>query len=446
MKKIFLFAAALMASVSMMADVDFAYNKGEGDVLADGTTTMSATQASIPAGEVMAQGTHFTVKNKFAVDYKTVGVMADTAYSHIDINGTVVDFTNNRVQGQTNPVKVDGLTMPSGGACYELTVDQDGYFVVFVKATRNKQQFVFENVTEAAGVAVATPIEFHYNFMSNNTSETFFGKENGTNGLAEVYFKGDEGGELHQAPGTPAAMYANSGYGIDGCGFLMFKVLKDYAPYVFGTWGSKMMAAGFAFVPEADFANLSIVAKGSATAEKTYADATLWPAAEQVISDLSVTPKKFKINATMPEAWMNDTTRGYNAESTTKKKCSVYIWADGVDGKIYEMAAVKDAAGAQTNEFTYTFESSVAEKINCIFINGTKWDGDANQTVDITNLTEGEHCYVVTAGTGKATVEACSSAVENIELNEVSDKFIHEGHLYIQKNGVIYNAMGAIVK
>lgn len=445
MKKFFLFAAALVASMSMMADVDFAYNKGVGDAYAD-ATEVSSTEVTVPANEVMAQGTHFVVKNKFQVNYKAVGVMADTAYSHLDINGTIVDFTTNRVQGQTNPVKVDGLKMPTGGACYELTVDQDGYFIVFVKATRNKQQFVFENVTEAGGVAVATPIEFYYNFMTNNTTDAFFGKENGTNGLAEVYYKGDEGGELHQAPGTPASMYTNSSYAKDGCGFMMFKVLKDYAPYVFGTWGSKMMATGFAFVPEADFASLNIVAKGSVTAENTYADVTLWPAAEQVVSDLSVAPKKFKINATMPDAWMNDTEHGYNAESTTKKKCSVYIWGTNLDGKIYEMGAVKDAEGNQTNDFTYTFESAVVDQINCIFINGTAWDGDANQTVDINNLAEGEHCFVVTAGTGKATVESCASALEGVEISNVSDKFIHEGHLYIQKNGVIYNAMGAVVR
>lgn len=451
MKKLFLIVATIATSMAVMADVDFKYNLTAGDKLADGVTEMSAdAKVAVPAGEVMAAGTNFTVTNMYDVEYKAVGVMADTAYSHIDINGTTVDFTTARVQGQTNPSKVDGLTMPNGsGACYQLDVTKDGKFIVFVKATRNKQQFVFENVTGAVGTYVATPIQFRYNFMSNNTTETFFGKEEGTNGLAEVFFKGDEGGELHQAPGTPASMYANSGYGIDGCGFMMFDVLKDYSPYVFGTWGSKMMAVGFAFIPTADVETLSIVAKGSTGVEGVdYPDVTLWPAAEEVVSDLSVEPKYFNITATMPEKWMNDTTHGYNAESTTKKKCSAYIWADGVDGKIYEMTAKKNDAGEQTGVFTYTYASAVAEKINVIFINGTDWDGNPNQTVDVTDLEAGDHCFVVNAqDDAKATVDRCGTGLENVEnLKASAKKMLINGHLFLKANDMIFNANGKKIR
>lgn len=452
MKKLFLIVATIATSMAVMADVDFKYNLTAGDKLADGTTEMSAdAKVAVPAGEVMAAGTNFTVTNMYDVEYKAVGVMADTAYSHIDINGTIVDFTTPRVQGQSNPGKVDGLTMPNGsGACYQLDVTQDGRFIVFVKATRNKQQFVFENVTGAVGTYVATPIQFRYNFMSNNTTETFFGKEGGTDGLAEVFFKGDEGGELHQAPGTPAAMYANSGYGIDGCGFMMFDVLKDYSPYVFGTWGSKMMAAGFAFIPEADVDGLRIVAKGSKGVGEglvNYNDVTLWPAAEEVVSDLSVEPKNFNITATMPEEWMKDTAaaHGYDSTSTTKKKCYAYIWADGVGGTFYEMQAQKDeVSGEQTGVFTLTYSTAVADKINVIFVNGKAWDGDANQTVDVTNLEEGDHCFVVNAqDNAKATVDRCGTGLEKVgDMKASAKKMLINGHLFLKANDMIFNANG----
>ncbi|MCQ2348088.1 MAG: hypothetical protein MJZ65_02755 [Paludibacteraceae bacterium] len=455
MKKLFLIVATIATNMAVMADVDFQYNLKAGDKLADGTTEISAEdKVKVPAGEVMAQGTNFTVKNMYEVEYKAVGVMADTAYSHIDINGTEVDFTTNRVQGQTNPGKVDGLTMPNGsGACYELDVTKDGKFIVFVKATRNKSQFVFENVTGAVGTYVATPIQFRYNFMSNNTSGKFFGKVDGTDGLAEVFFKGDEGGELHQAPGTPAAMYANSGYGIDGCGFMMFDVLKDYSPYVFGTWGSKMMAAGFAFIPAEEVNGLSIVAKGSKGVGEglvDYSDVTLWPAAEEVVSDLSVEPKYFNITATMPEKWMNDTVaaHGYDSTSTTKKKVWAYIWVDGESGTFYEMTAKKNDAGEQTGVFTYTYASAVAEKINVIFVNGKNWDGDSNQTVDVTNLEPGDHCFVVKAqDNAKAIVEGCGTGLENVEnLKASAKKMLINGHLFLKANDMIFNANGKKIR
>ena len=36
--------------------------------------------------------------------------------------------------------------------------------------------------------------------------------------------------------------------------------------------------------------------------------------------------------------------------------------------------------------------------------------------------------------------------IENVEANEEAVKFIENGKLYIMKNGVLYNAVGAVVK
>ena len=59
--------------------------------------------------------------------YKVVGMMTDTAYSHLQIGDITVDYTTQRIQGQDNPTAgganpVIDMKCPNAGACFKVNV------------------------------------------------------------------------------------------------------------------------------------------------------------------------------------------------------------------------------------------------------------------------------------------------------------------------------------
>jgi len=79
-------------------------------------------------------------------------------------------------------------------------------------------------------------------------------------------------------------------------------------------------------------------------------------------------------------------------------KAAIHFWGDGVASPGTPAAMEKDG-----DWWSYTVTGvPTTSKLSVIFINGDNWNGDANQTVDITGITEST-CYQVTAGSGKAT-------------------------------------------
>ncbi len=87
--------------------------------------------------------------------------------------------------------------------------------------------------------------------------------------------------------------------------------------------------------------------------------------------------KDITIKAKVPATWTNTIT--------------AWVWPTGGEGK--EVTPTKEG-----DWYVYTEHCS---ELNIIFKNGTGWNGDINQTVDIT-ISEST-CVEITAGTGKAT-------------------------------------------
>ena len=87
------------------------------------------------------------------------------------------------------------------------------------------------------------------------------------------------------------------------------------------------------------------------------------------------------VKAKVPAAWT--------------EKITVWVWPTGGDGA--EADAVKEG-----DWYVYTAAEGVTE-LNIIFKNGAGWNGDANQTVDITGITETTCLELASDGATKAT-------------------------------------------
>ena len=98
--------------------------------------------------------------------------------------------------------------------------------------------------------------------------------------------------------------------------------------------------------------------------------------------------------------------------TTWTEQITVWVWATGGEGS--ESVTTKDG-----DWHVYTHSNS--DEFNIIFKNGTGWNGDANQSEDITGISKNT-CLEIVAGTGKATytiVDCEGTAVENVTTNDI---------------------------
>ena len=123
-------------------------------------------------------------------------------------------------------------------------------------------------------------------------------------------------------------------------------------------------------------------ANGEEVADRTYFVEDVveaWAA----VYEPSATPeepgetKDITVKAKVPAAWTNTIT--------------AWVWPTGGDGS--------EVVPTQEGEW-YVYTHNCTE-LNIIFKNGTGWNGDANQTVDMTFSADA--CIEITAGSGKAT-------------------------------------------
>jgi hypothetical protein len=132
------------------------------------------------------------------------------------------------------------------------------------------------------------------------------------------------------------------------------------------------------------------------------------------------------VKAKVPAAWTETIT--------------AWVWPTGGDGR--EVMPTKEGEWYVVTENT--------ETLNIIFKNGAGWNGNSNQTEDMTFTTN--TCIQLTqSGDKKATytVVNCevSTDVEKLENNQSqARKILYNGALYlIMPNGDIYNAAGVLV-
>ena len=136
-------------------------------------------------------------------------------------------------------------------------------------------------------------------------------------------------------------------------------------------------------------------------------------------------PKDITVKAKVPAAWTDQIT--------------AWVWATGAEGT--------EVVPAQEGEW-YVYTQNCTE-LNIIFKNGTGWNGDAYQTVDMT-FTESACVEITSDGATKATYVLTNcpteSAVDNVEATKQNNKFVLNGQLLIRHNNKLYNMMGQEVK
>lgn len=476
MKKLFFFASAMAMSMSMMAAVDFRYLPTAGDKNAAGTEFTTKDKVEVGAGEKLVEGTNFTVYNAYKTTYKVVGMMTDTAYSHLQIGDVTVDYTTQRIQGQDNPTAgganpVIDMKCPNQGACFKVNVKKDGYLYVAVKSTPNKQQFVFEGVAENNGVVAGTMIGFQYLSMSRNTGAEF-GKPNG--GICVEYVGKGDINELMAPPAMPCTVLGGN-YTINGVGVLCVPVYAEAENYIVGTAGSKMMACGFGFSEE----KVDVKAIGSKgilaqkpdyTGEDNYDDVVLTDAQYLAKQDCSDAPIFLRAKIPANEAldtlavWNTGVKDGNktNEDGSPKLKASInmtgYVFGEGIESQFIAMAK----SGAY-----YVLQVDKLKKFDVIFLAGKVngwttaegYKGGYGQTEDIKGITDNA-CYQITgfdAGKPdqKCTVQALDcltgeelTALEDAKVMQTAKKVIGaDGQLQlIMADGTVYNALGTIVK
>jgi hypothetical protein len=121
---------------------------------------------------------------------------------------------------------------------------------------------------------------------------------------------------------------------------------------------------------------------------------------------------------------------------------SAWVWGEGISD--HWATVSKDGEWYVVTENT--------SRYNIIFVNGNDWNGNANQTEDIKNITQNT-CYQLNqSGNQKATytIVDCetSTDVEDIDSNESQvRKLLYNGALYlIMPNGQVYDVYGNLIR
>ena len=135
-----------------------------------------------------------------------------------------------------------------------------------------------------------------------------------------------------------------------------------------------------------------------------------------------------------------DPTPGETKDITVKAKVpatwtdqiTAWVWATGAEGT--------EVVPAQEGEW-YVYTQNCAE-LNIIFKNGAGWNGDANQTVDITGITESTCIEITADGVTKATytVVNCEGGDTPVGPNPGDDPVVTPTAYYITGNEALFGA------
>ena len=278
MKKIFLFAAAVVASATLSAEVSFEACLLDSAKFVEiaGAETATKTKVDFAAGTVFLDGTNMKVSLPFASQHQWISAaQPDGQHKKVQIGSIEINMTE-AFQGNDNPKDADGgnpcntLLEPASGAFFQIDAKADGWVVVLHKASSNKQYFVFEE-----GSALG------YKFGMMTYAETTLGE----NGLIQYELVGDN--ELNYL--TAANLLASTGfdkiawvedyvndtltsgvpwesYKQNGVSAIAFQVFEDTKYYV-GAAGSKITCAALVFVKDLED-TLPIVALGETVEEE----------------------------------------------------------------------------------------------------------------------------------------------------------------------------------
>ncbi len=108
------------------------------------------------------------------------------------------------------------------------------------------------------------------------------------------------------------------------------------------------------------------------------------------------------------------TVKAFYPASWNAGKAAIHFWGDGVVSPGTPAAMEKDG-----DWWSYTVTGvPTTSELSVIFINGDNWNGDANQTNDITGITEST-CFQITSGSGKASAAVVDCASTPVVAEDV---------------------------
>jgi hypothetical protein len=292
MKKIFLFAAALVASVSLSAEVSVEVCALDSAKLASlagaPVPTKTYTEAAITAGTVFLDGANMKVSLPFDQTLQWISAaQPNGAHKTVVIGSTEINM-NEAIQGKDNPKDADGgnpcntLIAPVQGGCFKVDAKANGWIVVLHKASSNKQYFVFEN---------GTCLGYKFGMM------TYAENPLGENGLLQYILRGDDEFNyltletIESLTGFPKIEFVENYVNLDtiasgispgtykqnGVSAMAFQAFQG-CEYLLGAAGSKMTCAAIAFVKDLD-GTLPVVAMGE-TIEEEGKDPVVYSAVE----------------------------------------------------------------------------------------------------------------------------------------------------------------------
>ena len=133
--------------------------------------------------------------------------------------------------------------------------------------------------------------------------------------------------------------------------------------------------------------------------------------------------KGITVKAKVPAHWTNTIT--------------AWVWGDGM----------QDHSVTPTKEGEWYVVTENTASLNIIFRNGTDWNGDANQTADISGITTNTCYQLAQEGDQKATytVVDCEDITTDMEqlAPTTARKVLYNGSLYIiLEDGRVYNVQG----
>ena len=175
-------------------------------------------------------------------------------------------------------------------------------------------------------------------------------------------------------------------------------------------------------------------ALGKYTFKATATEGETTIVSNELIVTVEGTPGPVTVRVLKPTDW-------------TEAVQSIHYWHSA--GSTSAPVAMTDAGEGW---FEYTIADYAGGGIGVIFINGASWNGDANQTVDITGVTTSS-CYMLTTGEGKATATEvnCPTIETSVENNQmVADIYSNNGELYVNCEGEatlrIFSVTGQMVQ
>ena len=148
------------------------------------------------------------------------------------------------------------------------------------------------------------------------------------------------------------------------------------------------------------------------------------------VPDTPETPAEgITVKAKMPAHWTNTIT--------------AWVWPTGGEGRA--------VTPTQKGEWYVVTENVTS--LNIIFRNGTDWDGDANQTVDITDITTNTCYQLAQEGDKKATYtvvdcgdDTATNDLSSMVVTPMAHKVLYNGSLYIiLEDGRIFDVQGKLI-